>query len=77
MGASDQELTGRVAIVTGAGAGIAAMLAEAGAAVAEASGSRSGPVTALHLVGQPAGLAGEDGAIGRSRSRFRPARICG
>ena len=37
MGASDQELTGRVAIVTGAGAGIdagiAAMLAEAGTAV--------------------------------------------
>jgi NAD(P)-dependent dehydrogenase (short-subunit alcohol dehydrogenase family) len=40
MGASDQELKGRVAIVAGAGAGIgagiAAMLAEAGAAVAVA-----------------------------------------
>jgi NAD(P)-dependent dehydrogenase (short-subunit alcohol dehydrogenase family) len=40
MGASEQELTGRVAIVTGAGAGIgagiAATLAEAGAAVAVA-----------------------------------------
>jgi len=47
MGASDQELTGRVAIVTGAGAGvgagIAAMLAEAGAAVtvADLDGERA------------------------------------
>jgi len=47
MGASDQELTGRVAIVTGAGAGvgagIAAMLAEAGAAVtvADIDGERA------------------------------------
>ena len=46
MGASDQELTGRVAIVTGPGAGIgagiAAMLAEAGAAVISCSMMPSG-----------------------------------
>jgi NAD(P)-dependent dehydrogenase (short-subunit alcohol dehydrogenase family) len=61
MGASDQELTGRVAIVTGAGAGIgagiAAMLAEAGAAVAVADIDGEGAASTAKAIEKRGGRA--------------------
>ena len=61
MGASDQELTGRVAIVTGAGAGIgagiAATLAEAGAAVAVADVDGEGAASTAKAIEKRGGRA--------------------
>lgn len=61
MGASSQELTGRVAIVTGAGAGIgagiAAMLAEAGAAVAVADIDGEGAASTAKAIEKRGGRA--------------------
>ena len=61
MGASDQELTGRVAIVTGAGAGIgagiAAMLAEAGAAVTVADIDGEGAASTAKAIEKRGGRA--------------------
>jgi NAD(P)-dependent dehydrogenase (short-subunit alcohol dehydrogenase family) len=61
MGANDQELTGRVAIVTGAGAGIgagiAAMLAEAGAAVAVADIDGEGAASTAKAIEKRGGRA--------------------
>ena len=61
MGASDQELTGRVAIVTGAGAGIgagiAATLAEAGAAVTVADIDGESAASTAKGIGKRGGRA--------------------
>jgi NAD(P)-dependent dehydrogenase (short-subunit alcohol dehydrogenase family) len=61
MGASEQELTGRVAIVTGAGAGIgagiAATLAEAGAAVAVADVDGEGAASTAKAIEKRGGRA--------------------
>jgi NAD(P)-dependent dehydrogenase (short-subunit alcohol dehydrogenase family) len=61
MGGSDQELTGRVAIVTGAGAGIgagiAAMLAEAGAAVVVADIDGDGTASTAKAIARRGGRA--------------------
>jgi NAD(P)-dependent dehydrogenase (short-subunit alcohol dehydrogenase family) len=61
MGASDQELTGKVAIVTGAGAGIgagiAAMLAEAGAAVVVADIDGEGAASTAKAIAKRGGRA--------------------
>jgi 3-oxoacyl-[acyl-carrier protein] reductase len=61
MGGSDQELTGRVAIVTGAGAGIgagiAAMLAEAGAAVVVADIDGEGAASTAKAIATRGGRA--------------------
>jgi NAD(P)-dependent dehydrogenase (short-subunit alcohol dehydrogenase family) len=61
MGASEQELTGRVAIVTGAGAGIgagiAATLAEAGAAVAVADIDGEGAASTAKAIEKRGGRA--------------------
>ena len=61
MGASEQELTGRVAIVTGAGAGIgagiAATLADAGAAVAVADIDGEGAASTAKAIEKRGGRA--------------------
>jgi NAD(P)-dependent dehydrogenase (short-subunit alcohol dehydrogenase family) len=61
MGASDQGLTGKVAIVTGAGAGIgagiAAMLAEAGAAVVVADIDGEGAASTAKAIAKRGGRA--------------------
>src|SRR5260370_10520041 len=79
MGASDQELRGRVGIVTGAGAGIgagiAAMLAEAGAAVtvADLDGARAASTAKAIERRGGAGIPGDSDATG-SLSNTAPGR---